>query len=1034
MRKSSFLKAAMTILAVCCCLMSSLDSFAQNKTISGKVVDQNGEPVIGASVMLVGNNRVGTVTDLDGLFSLSVPAGANLTVSSIGYTTVNVAVGDQTSLNITIAEDTEMIEETVVIGYGVQKKSDLTGSVASVKSEDLSDRSTYDVASALQGKAAGIQIISSSAAPGSSSSIRVRGYSSNSGSGLGPLLIVDGLKVSNIDYLDPNMIESMEILKDAASAAIYGAQAGNGVVLITTKSGSKSKDGSIFFQYQTSFNTLGRYADIMNADEFIQWQSEYSDANKEMIDQLWDGKTKTNWADALFGTGISSRYSFGAQGGNDRGSYYFALTYTDQDGIIRGDKDYNKRLTAQINGDYKIKKWFTVGTNMSIERSKRQSVSEGSEYSGSTLLGCLTLDPLTPVTYASWDDIPTRMQDAINGGVQKVYADENGNYYATSAFQDGDGGNPLMFRDRTDSQSEGINIRGTAYANITPFKELVFTSRFGYRIGQSYSNSYSEPYYLNSKTHGETYSISANSSQNYYYQWENFANYNKSLGKHSIGAMAGMSYTFSDSRGVNAGLSGTDPLKGYAPNFRYLSQDNGSGTKSIGGGTPSQSSQISYYGRLTYNYDNRYNFQANFRADAFDSSKLSTKNRWGYFPSFSAGWTISNEEFMQSLKKTISLLKVRASWGINGNIAVLSGYPYSSTINVNGKKYQFDPDSPEASLGSAPSGLANPDLTWETSHQLDLGLDARFFGNKLTLGVDWYNKNTEDLLVTVTNCLEVGITSSTINAGSINNHGLEVELGWQDTIGDFHYSINGNLATLHNKVTFLDETVGRIKGSSYANTKFYTACEPGYPIWYYRGFQYDGVNQEDGTPIIHDFDGDGKITDEDLIDMGNPIPDITYGITLHADWKNFDLTVFGTGAAGYELIPCVYRTQFPVGNGLAYYFDNRWTAPGCNSTMPSIKSIATNIEFWSSSAIVFSGDFFKIKQIQLGYTLPKSLLQKINISSLRIYGSVDDYFNFTKYPGFDPETASTGNSSGRGIDKGTYPNSKKLVFGVNLSF
>jgi len=1024
----------MAVLAVCCCLFGALDSFAQNQAISGKVVDQNGEPVIGASVILVGNSTVGTVTDIDGLFSLSVPKNANLTVSSIGYTSVTVNVGSQTHLDITLEEDTEMLEETVVIGYGVQKKSDLTGSVASVKAEDLSDRSTFDVASAIQGKAAGIQIISSSAAPGSSSSIRVRGYSSNSGSGLGPLLIVDGLKVSSIDYLDPNMIESMEVLKDAASAAIYGAQAGNGVVLITTKSGSKSKDGRIFFQYQTSINKLGRYADILDADEFIQWQTESNAANKEMIDQLWDGKTRTNWADALFGTGISSRYSFGAQGGNDRGSYYIALTYTDQNGIIRGPKDYSKRLSAQINADYKIKKWFQVASNISFEKSKSQSVSEGSEYSGSTLLGCLTLDPLTPIVYDSWDDLPIKMQQAITEGVQKVYADENGKYYATSAFQDGDGGNPLMFRDRTDSQSEGINIRGTVSANITPFKDFVFTSRFGFRIGQSYSNSFSEPYYLNSKSNSSTYSISANSRQNYYYQWENFANYNKKIAKHNLGVMAGMSYTFSDSRGVNASLKGEDPLTGYAENFRYLSQDNGTGTKSIGGGTPSQSSQISYYGRLSYNYDNRYSLQVNFRADAFDSSKLSQKNRWGYFPSLSAGWTISNEGFMKDVKKTISFLKLRASWGINGNISVLSGYPYSSTIDVNGDKYQFDPDAQGTALGSSPSGLANPDLTWETSRQLDLGLDARFFDNKLTLGVDWYNKNTEDLLVTVTNCIEVGITSSTINAGSINNRGLEVELGWQDNIGDFHYSIDGNIATLKNEVTYLDPTVARIKGSSYANTKFYTACEPGYPIWYFRGYQYDGVNEETGEPIFHDFDEDGKINDNDLTDMGNAIPKLTYGLTLKADWKNFDIVLFGTGAAGYNLIPCVYRTQFPVGNALAYYYDNRWTPTNTTATMPSISSIATNIEFWSSSAVVFKGDFFKIKQMQLGYTLPKKVSSKIGIQSLRVYGSMDDWFNFTKYPGFDPETASTGSSSGRGIDKGTYPNSKKLVFGVNLSF
>ena len=1030
--KQTILKRSAVILAI---LLMGFTAFAQNRPLSGKVVDQNGEPVVGASIMVVGNSTLGTVTDVDGNFAFNVPAQASVTVSCIGYTSQTVAVAGRPVINFTLEEDTEFLEETVVIGYGVQKKSDLTGSVASVRSAELSDRSTSDAAAALQGKAAGVQIFNASGAPGKGASIRVRGISSNGSQGLGPLLIVDGLQVDNIQYLDPSMIESMEVLKDAASAAIYGAQAGNGVVLITTKTGSKGNDGTVFYNYKLTRNALGKYPKVMNAEQYVDWNVRGGSFKREDIiaDGRWDGKTDTNWSDVLFAPSFSHSHTIGAQGANDRGSYFMSLTYVNQDGMVRGNKDYYKRLTAQINADYKVKSWFTVGTNTSIERYASQSVGEQSEYNGSALLGCLVNDPLTPEYYTSWDQIPAGMQAAINGGVQKVYQNEDGYYYATSKFQEGDGGNPLIFRDRAQSKSEGWNIRGTLFANFTPIKGLVFTSRLGYRIAQSYSSNYEEPYFVNAKIQSSTYNITANSSQNYYYQWENFANYNAVFAqKHALTAMVGMSYTYSDSRGVNAGLSGTDPLKGYAENFRYITQDNGSGTKTIGGGTPSQSTQISYFGRLMYTYDNRYSIQTNFRADAFDSSKLSKKNRWGYFPSVSLGWTVSNEPFFKDnvSRDAISFLKLRASWGQNGNIAVLSGYPYSTTIEYNSAQYQWSVTDPAISNGSKPSGLANPDLKWETSEQLDLGLDARFLNNRLTFGVDWYNKDTKDLLMSVNPVYEVGIASTTINAGSINNRGLEFELGWQDTVGDFHYSINANFSTNKNRVTFMNKSGGeRITGANFADYKLMTCFEEGYPVWYLRGFEYAGLSA-DGNAQYYDKDGNlvDSITDDDLKYLGSGIPTFNYGLTLRADWKNFDLTVFGTGAGGNMIMPGVYRTQHPLINSLTYFYEE------AGKTIPDVEKIRTNVQFWSSSANLFKGDYFKIKQIQLGYTLPNNIAKKALLSNLRFYLSLDDYFVFTRYPGFDPEVASTGAYNGIGIDKGSYPNSKKLLLGVNISF
>ena len=1032
--------AIAVLLAVLCGVPAS----AQNKAVRGTVVDAQGAPIVGAAVVMVGNTTVGAVTDVNGAFRLNVPASASLEFSCIGYASQVIPVGDRYEFKVVLQEDAEFLDETVVIGYGVQRKSDLTGSVASVRSEELMDRSTSDAAAALQGKAAGVQVYANSGAPGEKAHIRVRGISSNSGSGLGPLLIVDGLKVDNIQYLDPSMIESMEVLKDAASAAIYGAQAGNGVVLITTKSGSKSKDGKIFYNYKLTRSTLGHHAQVMNAEQYIDFQHTAGllGSREELIaNGWWDGKTDTNWADVLFDKGYSQSHTIGAQGGNDRGSYFVSINYTDQDGMARGDKDYYKRLTAQINGDYKVKSWFTVGTNTSIERYQSQSLSQASEYAGSTLLGALIIDPLTPTLFYSVDEMPFNMRNAYENGFDvdgvnykyHIYQNEDGYWYSTSKIMEGDGINPLIYRDRNENKSEGWNIRGTVYANVTPFKGFVFTSRLGYRIAQSYSSNYEEPYYVNPKAHSENYSITASSSQNHFYMWENFANYNVTLArKHALGVMAGMSYTYSDNRGVNAGLSGVDPLKGYAENFRFLTQDNGSGKKSIGGGTPGNSSQISYFGRLTYSYDNRYSLQANFRADAFDSSKLSTKNRWGYFPSVSAGWTVSNERFIKEniSQDFLSFLKFRASWGVNGNISVLSGYPYSTSISYNSKSYQYDVDDPsKLSLGSQPDGLANPDLTWETSVQTDLGVDARFFNNRLTFGFDWYQKDTKDLLVSISPVAEVGISSTTVNAGAIRNSGLEFELGWQDTIGDFHYSINGNLSTLKNMVTYLEPSVGHISGSKFSNFKLSTYFQENYPVWYLRGYEYAGMSAEGAAQYVA---ADGTLTEvptsEDLTYLGSTLPNLTYGVTLRMDWKGLDLTVFGTGAAGNSLVPCVFRTEHPQINSLVYFYEQ------AGKTIPTVDKIYNSVDFWSSSATVFKGDFFKIKQIQLGYTLPTKLTRAVKISNLRLYASLDDWFVFTKYPGFDPETATTGSTSGKGLDKGTYPNSKKLLLGVNISF
>jgi len=1039
MTKQFFAKMAAVAMIFATSLLGLGNAFAQNRAISGTVVDASGAPIPGAAVVVVGNASIGAVTDESGAFRLSVPANANINISCIGYADQTFAVGNQSVFNVVLQEDAEFLEETVVIGYGVQRKSDLTGAVASVRSDDLKDRSTTDAAAALQGKAAGVQIINSSGAPGAGSDIRVRGYSSNSGN-IGPLLIVDGLKVDNIQYLDPSMIESMEVLKDAASAAIYGAQAGNGVVLITTKQG---QEGTAHITYNGRFTmqSLGKKAEIFNAKDYIEYQTYIGNINDALLQANGYDGTDHNWYDSLFQPSWSQQHGITFQGGNNKGHFFTSLNYVDNDGIVVGKKDVYNRLTAQINADYNLFKWFSISTNNSIEKWSRKSVSNGY---GSVLNSVVSLDPLTPAYISDIKDTPGGMQEHYAAG-DPIPTDptHNNDFYGTSKYLEEATGNPLFQRDKTDATSDGINIRGSLAANFMPFKGFTFTSRFGYRIAQSSSHSYTKPYWLTSMAQSANHDISAGVNTSYYYQWENFANYNRTFGKHNIGAMAGMSYTESHNDNASISSSGPNILKGYEDNFLYIDYLTSDATKTVGN-APSMSAQLSYFGRLMYSFDNRYSIQGNFRADAYDSSKLSKQARWGFFPSVSAGWTVSNEPFFKNniSRDAVSFLKFRGSWGINGNVNVLSGYRYSTSITLNGQWYQYNPSAGDGrpTYGSMPSGLANPNLKWETSEQFDAGMDARFLRDRLTLTVDWYRKLTNDLLISIAPLPEIGVSSTTVNAGKVLNTGLEFELGWKDHIGDFYYSINGNVSTLKNQVLEVHSLLDRLTTDvvSGLNEKLVSAFESGYPIWYFRGFKYAGV-KEDGTAIYLDKDGNETATpgENDKQYLGEGIPNLTYGITINLAWKGLDLVVFGTGASGNEIYNLMVSADRSKTNTLNYYWNNSWGNPNVNKASaryPDMKTVANSWDFWSSSACVFDGSFFKIKQIQLGYTIPSKITKKVYINDLRLFVSMDDYFTFTKYPGADPETASLNSSTSRGVDSGSYPTTKKLVFGVNLTF
>ena len=1020
--------------------ISVLSLNAQNKPISGTVTDAAGVPVIGAAVYVVGNVSSGVMTDEDGRYNLQVPQNSTIAVSCIGYATQTVAIGAEAVYNVVLNEDTQLLEETVVIGYGVQKKSDLTGAVASVGAEDLKNQSITDAAAALQGKVSGVHIINSGS-PGSGAEIRVRGYSSNSGN-IGPLLIVDGLQVDNIQYLDPSMIESMEVLKDAASAAIYGAQAGNGVVLITTKMGSADKgrasvtySGKATLQNYTKRPTMGRadfleYITMEYGEDFVNNKLKDFDYSHPMYE---GGVIDQNWIDAYIEPAWSQQHSVTFSGGNAKGSFFTSLNYLKNDGVVKGDKDVYNRLSAQINADYKLFSWMTVGSNLSIEKWSTKSVSQRGY--GSSFDSMLVMDPLTPVYWTTPEemslDVKTQYDKVMAGEASRPYrffSDENG-WFANTKYSDAEG-SPLAKRDATESSNGGITMRGTLFANVTPFKGFTFTSRLGYRINQSSSHSYTAPYYIGPRGSQDNYSISASANTGYYYQWENFANYNITIArKHNITAMAGMSYRETNSDNVSASSSGADILTSYESNFQYLNYVKGDASKTISN-APGKSASLAYFGRLIYSYDNRYSIQANFRADAFDSSKLPAQSRWGYFPSISAGWTISNESFIKDniSPSALSFLKFRASWGRNGNISVLNGYPYSATIALGNNWYQYHVDQMGSDFSSSPNGLPNPDLTWETSEQIDLGLDMRFLNNRLSATIDYYDKRTKDLLIGITPPVEFGHSSTTINGGTVLNRGLELEVSWKDQIGDFAYGVSANFSTLQNKVLELPEGVARIERTDASSTNYQisTAFESGYPVWYLLGYNYEGVDDE-GKPVISDTDGSGTIDAGDKVYLGQGIPTYTVGLNVNLAYKGFDFTLYGAGQGGNHIMPVMHRTGFS--NNYKWYLD-----AAKNGTYPHPSKTVGNYQFWSSNANLFKGDFFRIKQMQLGYTLPSKLTKKAAISNLRLYVSLDDFFTFTNYIGLDPETASTNSSSGAGLDWGSYPTMKKMLLGVNITF
>ncbi|GHU56446.1 SusC/RagA family TonB-linked outer membrane protein [Bacteroidia bacterium] len=1003
-------------------------SVLQNdKRVSGQIVDNKGEAVIGANVMEKGTSN-GTVTDVDGNFSFTVSANAVLQVSYIGYISKEVTVGRQTGpLSITLAEDSQTLDEVVVVGYGVQKKSVVTGSISSIKAEDMMNSANTRPEQALQGKTSGVQIISSSGAPGSSMKIRIRGYSSNGSSE--PLYIVDGLRTDDISGLEPGNIASMEVLKDGASAAIYGAEGGNGVVLITTKNGSSGKT-QVTYDFQYTIQSLGKAPKVMNATQYIS----YMDESGAIPGIVSDG-VDTNWLNETFEASPMQKHNVSVSGGNDKTTYLMSLSYLDQEGIVKGKDDNYKRYSGMFNGNQQVNKWLKVGSSIQINRTIRTSMNENDESRG-VISNAILLDPLTPAEYTG--TLPTHVQNLVNAG-RKVMKSEDGNYYGISRYVNGETINPLVQKNQNQTAQTVTNFMGTAYIDLTPLKGLTLTSKLGVNYSATNNHNFKPEYYYSGEMLNAFAAVSESDAFMTYWQWENYASYLKSFDKHNLAFMLGTAVSRREYKTVTA--SGYPLIKDQESfaDLDYISTQ----ANSKVGGTTLVDTKLSYFARINYDYNNKYLFQATVRRDAAGLSILPKNNRWGTFPAFSAGWVVSNEEFFPE-NTPITSLKVRGSWGQNGSLSNLGTYSYASNVVSSGSatnyltwasinaSHLYPLADGTYATASFPSVLGNNMLTWETSEQLDFGVDLRLFKDRLGVTVDYYHKTTKDLITTNTPPLEAGNSASPINGGNVVNKGFDFELNWRDNLGDLKYSVSGNLSTLKNKVTYLDPTITRLNGAGVSINSWpvATAFEKGQPVWYFRGYTTEGIDPATGNIRIQDTNGDGTTNTNDFSYIGSAIPDIMYGATINLEYKGFDFTLFLQGLAGNEVLMGILRTDRPATNKLSIFYTDRWTPTNTNAKRPSAK---VDNKYWSSDQMIFDGGFTKIKQIQVGYSLPRSFTERLRIGHTRVYASLDDFFTFTPYPGMDPEASSSNNNS-LGIDRGFFPISKKVLFGLSLNF
>lgn len=1042
------------ILLGCMFYLSITSLYAQELAVSGNVKDATGEFVIGASVLVKGTTN-GTITDIDGNFTLTgLSAGSVIEVSYIGYVTQSLTVQDATPLQIVLKEDTETLDEVVVVGYGVQKKSVVTASIAKVSSDDLASTAPTRMDNALKGLAAGVTVTSSSGQPGAAAQIRVRGIGTINNSD--PLYIVDGMPIEGgLDYLNPNDIASIEVLKDAASGAVYGARAANGVILVTTKTG-KIGATKVSYDFSYGWQNAWKKRDVLNASQYAMMINEgYTNAG---MDPKYSNPnaygTGTDWQDLVFNDNAPMmNHQLSVSGANEKVSYLFSAGYYTQDGIVGGN--YNRsnyeRLTLRSNTQYTLfdekenRNWLNslkFTSNLSYARVESTSIDANSTW-GSPLGSALALSPiLTP--YDEGDAAQEQLDKYANTeGYVPMYDPHNGKLFSIPGSEYGEMTNPLANLSLPGTVGWSHKFVANFSAELQIWDNLKFKTSYGADLSFWGDDGYTPEYYLRNggfSTHSTAFS---SKYDGLVWQLENVLMYDKTIDKHGFSVILGQSAK----KTTGSYLWGSrNNINNY--DRPYIDASNGlaeNGDRDAAGAPTETSTLASLFARASYNYDERYMLQVTVRRDG--SSRFGANNHYAVFPSFSLGWNLTNEKFMQRRPDWLTTTKVRLSWGKNGNENI-GNFRY--TVLTSAGNNAIFGASESVINGVKASGLANPDLRWEESEQLDLGLDFGFFNNALTFTADYYKKTTNGMLMTMNIPSYVGESKPIGNVGKMENSGLEMEISYKFNVADWNFRVAGNATYLKNKLIEYGNDSGWANLDAFQGAGTISRAQNGKPFPYFYGYKtagifqnYDEINaytnaeggliQPNAVPgdvRFVDVDGNGVITEDDRTDIGKGMPDWTFGFNFNASWKNFDFSMMWQGTAGNDIFDATRRTDISASN-LPSWMLERWTGEGTSNRVPHFV-LGDNVNWQSSDLYVYNGSYLRLKNIQLGYTLPQSITSKAFISSLRVYVAAENLLTFTQYHGFDPEISSGGTSLG--IDYGVYPQARVFTVGLNLNF
>ncbi|WP_075590053.1 SusC/RagA family TonB-linked outer membrane protein [Labilibacter marinus] len=1025
-RENFYKKLLITMMAF---LSFTLVATAQNVTIKGTVVDNYGEPIPGANIVEKGTSN-GTITQISGEYQIAVPSDATLIFTFIGYESQEIALTGQTTLDVKLMPSTIGLDEVVAVGYGYKKRSVVTGSISSLNSKELLQSRPADINQAFQGRAAGVVVSQASGQPGSSPKVTIRGVGTNGNSN--PLYVIDGLPMNDMNSVNPNDIESLEVLKDATSAAIYGARAANGVILITTKKGKKgettlSYDG--FYGVQSAFNQ----PDLLNTDEYLTLMKEfYANDGAEYPGSMPTANNgiDTNWLDAITSNAPVQEHNVTATMGSEKGSVLLSLGYRDQEGIIGSEqgKSFFTRYNARMNASMDVNEFITVGANMNFTHIDKSGISTGTNGYNAVYYGLL-MDPTTPVY-----------------GDGLAPADEMGFGVTTVPF--GRMWNPMSFMEVS---SNGFNrterFYGNTYAKINFLKDFVFRTDFAVNFNNGRSRSFTPIYFHNASNFSDENRVNQNSDRAAMWQWENTLTYTKDFGDHHVTGLLGTSASQNTYERLGGSRVGYPVEANGNDNFWWLNSGSVEGATNYGDANAVHTI-ASVFGRLSYNYQEKYMAEVVVRRDG--SSNFGPSNKYGVFPGMSLGWNISNEEFWNV--NNFDLLKMRFSWGQNGNEAI-DPFSYTSTI-ANDRFYTLGNGSVIA--GSSPTNLVNPDVRWETSEQLNIGTDMSFYGGKLRVNMDYYTKTTKDLLFKRTVEAVRGNEAPFYNAGEIKNSGFEFQLGYNFNVGEVDFAVNANASYLKNEVVEVGNDNGYEEGGRWKTSTNVTRMEEGKPIGYFYGYKIDGIfqtqteinsytntageltypNAKPGDFMWHDSNLDGNITPEDRTDIGNPWPKWTYGMNISANYKGVDFSMMMHGKADVDVWMAQYRDEAYGRSNLPTFWLDRWQKQGDNNGVPRLSLADSNDNIRKASEFhVEDASFFKIGTIELGYTLPKKWVNAAKLSRVRIYTAADNVAVFTKYPMFDPEVgAMEGNILNTGLDYSMYPQARTIRFGVNVGF